>query len=149
PKMRLVNVKTSVQILYEFLSLPIWKARHELYAAWIFCEIINAIESDRPHIHANGQQLVFSFSGAHLATLQSYSPNLQLWCELRTPLKNPRGKSRKNAIQPDYSLAIGPVNYTKNTIIVVECKQYKVPSIKNFADALRDYAVGRENARVI
>jgi len=134
----------------EFLNLPIWKKRYELYSAWISTCILEALK-DNPHrIHTFNESIVFSFSGTHLATFDNFTPRLHVWSELRSPLENPIGKGRKKAIQPDYSLITDPVtNKTETSVLVIECKQYIKPSKKNFANALTDYAKGRPNSNVI
>jgi hypothetical protein len=137
-----------VQSLLEFLNLPIWRKRHELYSAWISTQIVNAIPGST-RIHQLEGRLEFSFSGTHLATADDFDPRLHVWAELRSPLEKPRGKSREKAIQPDYSLITDPVSNPKSSILEVECKQYRRPSARNFSDALSDYARGRPNAVVV
>lgn len=143
------TVENERENLIEILNLPIWKHRYELYAAWIFTQIINALDISKASINSEQGVLEFSFSGINLATYNNYNPILQVWTELRTHYATPIGKGRKENIQPDYSLAIEPVEDPNSSILVVECKQYKRASAKNFSAALQDYAKGRPNAEVI
>jgi hypothetical protein len=140
---------TMVQQLLEFLSLPIWQRRHELYSAWVSTQILDAIPAEPVRIHTVGDKLVFAFSGTHLATADAYQPRLHVWAELRSPLEDPIGKSRSASIQPDYTLVTDPITSPEASILEVECKQYRRPSVRNFSDALTDYARGRPNAIVV
>lgn len=135
--------------LQDFLNLPIWKQRHELYSAWIATQIVNALRDYGVEIHCVGDQLLFEFRGTHLATLGTFHPNLHLMAELRSPLTAPRGSGRKHAIQPDYSLITSPITSPECSVVEVECKQYLVASKQKFADALTDYANGRPNAQIV
>jgi hypothetical protein len=69
--------------------------------------------------------------------------------ELRSPLARPVGRGRKAGIQPDYVLVTPPVTAASSAIAVIECKQYRRASPTNFSSALRDYAAGHPNARVL
>jgi hypothetical protein len=144
-----VEGETLVRQLEEFLKLPIWQRRHELYSTWIATQLIDALKDKSVRIHQMEGNLVFSFSGTHLATADALDPRLHVWAELRSPLVDPIGKSRKRAIQPDYSLITDPVTSPEASILEVECKQYRRSSAKNFSAALTDYAKGRPNAHVV
>lgn len=135
--------------LQDFLNLPIWQRRHELYSAWISTQIVNALRDHDVELHCTGNQLLFEFKGTHLATVEALHPNLHLMAELRSPLAAPRGAGRKRAIQPDYSLITSPITSPDCSILEVECKQYLVASKRKFADALTDYANGRPNAQIV
>jgi hypothetical protein len=135
--------------LQDFLSLPVWQRRHELYSAWISTQILNALRDQGVEIHSFGGQLLFEFKGTHLATIGTFHPNLHLMAELRSPLAAPRGMGRKRAMQPDYSLITSPITSPEGSILEVECKQYLVASKRKFADALTDYATGRPNAQIL
>ncbi len=135
--------------LQDFLNLPVWQRRHELYSAWISTQIVNALSDYGVDLHCVGGQLLFEFKGTHLATIGTFNPNLHLMAELRSPLAAPRGFGRKRAIQPDYSLITSPITSPECSILEVECKQYLAASKRKFADALTDYANGRLNARIV
>lgn len=135
--------------LQDFLNLPIWRQRHELYSAWVSTQIVNALRDHGVEIHCIGGQLLFEFKGTHLATIGTFRPNLHLMAELRSPLAAPRGAGRKRAIQPDYSLITSPITSPECSILEVECKQYLAASKRKFADALTDYANGRPNAQIV
>lgn len=143
------NKTVLTQELMSFLELPIWKQRYDLYAAWISTQMMTAInDTAMKYIHEDGA-VTFSFARTHLATSRKYNPTLELWSELRTPLANPKGKSRLRSIQPDYSLLTEIADAERSTLLVVECKQYRRAGSKNFALALEDYSRGRPNARVV
>jgi len=135
--------------LQDFLNLPVWQRRHELYSAWIATQIVNALRDHTVALHCVGGRLLFEFKGTHLATIGSFHPNLHLMAELRSPLAAPRGVGRKRAIQPDYSLITSPITSPECSILEVECKQYLAASKRKFADALSDYANGRPNAQIV
>ena len=135
--------------LEEFLRLPLWKRRHELYSAWVSTEILKAVEAGEPRIHHANGKLVFAFSGTHLATLERTDARLHVWAELRSALSTPVGKGRVGAIQPDYTLTQYPITEPESAVVVVECKQYWRASAKNFSDALSDYASGRPAATIV
>jgi len=40
-----------VRDLQEFLNLPIWQRRHELYSAWISTQLVDALEGHSVRIH--------------------------------------------------------------------------------------------------
>lgn len=133
----------------ELLNLPIWNRRHELYQTWILTQIDKALEDyPRTIYHVNGA-LILRFSGTHVGTIETEKGRIHLWSELRSPLANPLGKGRKGHIQPDYSLTFEPITAPSQTVVAIECKQYRRANPKNFADALIDYARGRPNAKVL
>ncbi|HXF68667.1 MAG TPA: hypothetical protein VNK89_02575 [Thermoflexus sp.] len=143
------TVQQLTQALIELLHLPIWRRRHELYQVWVLTQIDEALKPYRPKVHHVDGTLLFSFSGTHVATAECEEGNLHIWSELRTPLKNPIGRGRKKGIQPDYTIALEPITNPLSTRVVVETKQYARASVRDFVEALIDYARGRPNARVI
>ena len=133
-----------------YLDLPLWKQRHELYSAWVSTQILAAADSLPKRVHTEDRTLRFQFSGSHLATLPTLVPAVHLWAELRSPLKHrPLGSGRKSKIQPDFTLLQDPLTGERSAFLVVECKQYKKASKKNFLAALIDYGRGRPNAQII
>jgi len=144
------SITENIEEIFEFLDLPIWKQRHELYSVWVGIKTLSILQKRYPiRIHSVENNLTFSFSGTHLATVDNVLPNLHFWSELRSPLANPIGKFRKKAIQPDYSLLKDPVTNSKSSILEIECKQYKKASKQNFIAAVTDYANGRPNAQIV
>jgi hypothetical protein len=134
--------------LYEFLQLPIWKHRYELYSNWVCTQLVSALNDRQPLIHAERGTIRFAFSGTHLATFDGFSPRLHIWTELRVPLSDPVGKGRTAAIQPDITLLEDPIT-ARRAPLTVECKQYRKASNRKFAAALTDYARGHVDARII
>lgn len=133
----------------ELLNLPIWSRRHELYQTWVLTQIDKALEDYKRTIHHVDGALILNFSGTHIAALETEKGRIHLWSELRSPLANPVGEGRKGHIQPDYTLTFEPITSPSQTIVAIECKQYRKANPKNFADALIDYARGRPNAKIL
>jgi uncharacterized protein YfaP (DUF2135 family) len=133
----------------DFINLPVWKRRHEVYAVWVGTRIGKAIDPWEPHYQPDGDVLRFPFSGARLASLSANAEPLEFWTELRTSLQKPVSGKRKGSIQPDYRIAAVPVKTPESSKLVVECKQYKKASAANFSNALNDYASGCPNAAVL
>lgn len=133
----------------ELLNLPIWKNRHELYQTWVLTQIDKAlVDFDRVIHHCEGN-LILRFSGTHIGTIETAIGRVHIWAELRSPLSNPIGKGRKKNIQPDYTLTLEPITSPTQTIVAIECKQYRKANLKNFSNALIDYCNGRPNANII
>lgn len=142
------NRITLEQEFLELINLPTWKKRHELYAVWVCSRIAKALNDLKWVWHPDGDTLRFSFAGVELATLDSGDARFVLWTEKRTPLPEGGLLGRKH-IQPDYRIMTAPTHRTDATSLVVECKQYRRWSKKNFGAALDDYAKGCPNAPVI
>ena len=142
-------VEKNIQVWNEFLKLPVWEKRHEVYSIWIFTQIIFSFPRECVTFRIKDETLIFPFSGASLASVKLNKQVFDVWTELRTQaIVTPIGKSRKTAIQPDYSIVCGNENDIKDTVVVVECKQYKKASKKNFSEAIIDYANNRPKAKV-
>jgi hypothetical protein len=141
-----------VERLLDVLELPVWKRRHELYAAWIFAELVAAMPRDAQLLPSEQGVLRFPFKSTLMASVPSCDPPLEIWSELRSPLSDPLGVSRTTSVQPDYSVllkgAAGKASF-ESSLVEVEVKQYQKPSNKVFAAALRDYAKARPRARVL
>lgn len=142
------NLRTPMERLEEFLQLPVWKFRYDLYSNWICAVVIHVLDDQEPLVHSSNGTIVFSFGGTHLATFDRMKPRIHLWTELRTPLENPVGKGRASNIQPDIVLRRDPLTAGINPV-VVECKQYKKANNRAFGEALTDYANGHLNALII
>lgn len=141
--------KTLVERFLELLSLPIWRRRFELYQVWVLTQIDKALEDYEREIHHVDGVLIFRFSGTHVGTIETCKGRVHIWSELRSPLAEPLGGTRKRHIQPDYTLTFEPITDSSRTLVVVECKQYFRPSPKRFATTLIDYAKGHPRATVI
>ncbi len=149
-----VDVETGIsdgleRRLEEFLNLPMWKQRHEIYSVWVGCQLADVLGESRIVLHPVSGELSFSFKGVHLGTWRRDPIPLYLWCEVRSPLDKPRGVGRKKAIQPDYRAIPAPMSSPELCELVVECKQYWVGDAQGFADAVSDYARGCPQAQVI
>lgn len=134
----------------QFLQLPIWKKRHEVYSIWIFTQMIAKFPKDKLSFNIEKGVLSFPFSGACIAKAIYGDEIFEFWTELRTKTSvTPVGSGRKEGIQPDYSIVYGRADNSEDSIVVVECKQYKKSNTKNFSNAIIDYANNRTNAKVL
>lgn len=133
--------------LKEFLMLPVWKHRYEVYSIWIFTRIMKEIPNKCVKYHVKGGVLSFPFSGACLASATLNSVTYDIWTELRTrAIVKPVGKGRTKNIQPDCSIVCGDPKNIMDSIMAIECKQYKKSSTYNFSNALIDYTHNRPMA---
>lgn len=145
-------VESLVQRLLDILDLPIWKQRHELYAAWVLAELLSAAPASVRIIPAEPGLLSFPFTATRMAELLGCDHEVVVWSELRTPLSDPIGVSRTGNVQPDYSVILDSSGTRPDpaaSVMEIECKQYKRADTRGFAAALRDYAAGRPNAFVL
>jgi hypothetical protein len=141
------GARIEVADLQAYLSLPIWKKRHELYAVWIATEIINALPDHRCEIHSENGRIVFAFRETIVATVKSSWPPVRLISERRVPLDSPVGKGRSSNVQPDYGLWRSE-NGQETCGLVVEVKHYKRSASSSFGDVLIDYARAFPKAEV-
>lgn len=145
-----VQVATSIfESLRKLLSLPLWGQRHDVYAAWVFTLIVDAVGFEKLRFWVVDGRLSFNFSGAQLATYKSMEGDIDIWAELRSPHPAPIGKSRKRAIQPDFSITRDPVSHPDTTIAAIECKQHKRGQRRSNLEALQDYSSGLPNAKIM
>lgn len=142
------NVLCSV--LKDYLSLPVWAHRYEVYSVWVFTRILHGLRGAQIQFHIQDDTLSFPFSGACLAEVRFNNKTYQLWTELRTKaIGKLWGRGRQAHIQPDYSIVCGDFQVASDSVTVVECKQYKKSNPANFGKAVLDYANNRPNARVL
>jgi len=141
-----IETEVLVEQLLELFNLPVWTRRSEFYSVWVGAQLITA-SGNRVRIHSVDRTIVFSFGGAHLATVNVFpEESLHVWCELRT--KGSELVGRKRAIQPDYVVLSEPISHLDSAVLVVECKQYLQQSRKKFANALIDYARNHRKAQI-
>lgn len=140
--------KTTTERFREYLQLPIWKYRHDLYSHWVCAAVVNALDDQAPVIHSFNDAIEFLFSGTHLATFDNFNPKIHLWTEFRTPLKKIVGKGRSSHVQPDIILRQDPLTANNNPM-VIECKQYKKANNRSFGEAITDYANGHPKSIII
>ena len=141
--------ETILESLRKLLSLPLWGQRHDVYAAWVFTLIVDAVGFENLRFWVVDGRLSFNFSGSQLATYESVEGNVDIWAELRSPHPAPIGKGRKRAIQPDYSITGYPVSHPSTTIVAIECKQHKQGKRRSNLEALQDYSSGLPNAQIM
>jgi hypothetical protein len=148
PKQR--DLETTVVEIEHLLSLPVWKLRHELYSIWVLTQMVEALGGiENFDFMLEGELFHIPFSAKLLAILKNVTPPVRIWSEVRFPLANPRGKGRKEGMQPDYTLTVDTGDPPVGSFALVECKQYLRASLKNFSDAVIDYATGQPRADVI
>lgn len=145
-------IETMVQSLLDVLDLPIWRQRHELYAAWVLAEIVAAAPVPARLIPAEPGVLRFPFRATPMAQLAPCDHEVIVWSEVRTPLTDPTGASRTGNVQPDYTIVVDaadPRSAPEASVLEVECKQYRRAANKSFVAALTDYAAARPGALVV
>ena len=142
------EIEDVVTELTELLNMPVWKKRYELFSTWMLSALDQALANYDRKIHDNSGVLLLNFSATHLMTVQSADGPFEIWAENRTYLLNPTGHGRKSGIQPDYTIYQPTVGDPKDCIACVEVKQYKKASVRNFGNALNDYANGLPNADI-
>ncbi|MGK9283150.1 hypothetical protein [Sinorhizobium meliloti] len=147
--LRKIRTQVSFGDLQKFLSLPVWKKRHELYAVWIFTELLEAADHHDLRLHHDNGRITFQFRETLLASIVSARPNLDMITERKTPLDDPVGKGRTGNVQPDYSVWENGRLANKRCILVVEVKHYKRTANRSFADVLTDYAAAHPDAKVV
>lgn len=141
------EIEKHKRVWKEFLTLPVWKHRHEVYSIWIFTQIMKEIPNKFVKYHVKDGVLSFPFSGACLASATLNSVTYDIWTELRTEaIVKLVGKGRTKNIQPDYSIVCGDPKSIMDSIMTIECKQYKKSSTYNFSRALIDYTHNRPMA---
>jgi len=133
--------------LEEFLNLPLWKARDQLFGLWTCAQITAAVGYDRVTFHTVNGGLHFRFRATHVATVR-VEPPLHLFAELRTSAARLLGHGRTRGIQPDWRLVREPVSEESSQLLILECKQYARPSRRNFLEAVIDYATNSGDAKV-
>lgn len=141
-----------IRQLMDILNLPVWKKRHAVYAVWIGSQIWQALKNEWHFaFHLHNDILSFAFSGVHLATLLRPGTDEvhSWWTELRTPCANLPSGHRSRAIQPDFRVRRAPFSSPESDTLVVEVKQYKRSSTRNFSAALDDYAFACPKAHVL
>jgi hypothetical protein len=133
--------------LQAYLSLPIWKKRHELYAVWVATEIVNALPDHRCEIHHEDGRIVFAFRQTLVATVKSCWPSVQLISERRVRLTAPVGEGRSRNVQPDYGLWRHEAG-SETCGLIIEVKHYKRSASSRFRNVLIDYARALPKAQV-
>lgn len=138
-----------IKTFEEYLSLPIWKARHEIYSVWVSIKIKEATEYLGPQINTNGGKLEYGFKAYNLISYNTLPVKIDLYSELKLSHDKNISDKRIENVQPDYTLVRKTANpLNEDAILVVECKQYKKSSKKNFAEAIIDYANAHPNAHI-
>jgi hypothetical protein len=139
-----------VRSLLDILDLPLWKRRYELYAAWVLAELLASVRVEARLIPSEPGVLRFPFRPTRMAELLGCEHEVAFWSEVRTPLVDPQGKSRKGGVQPDYTVLVDVAEPDPEaSVMEIECKQYRRAASQSFVAALADYARARPNALVI
>ncbi len=134
--------------LDRFLSLPVWQKRHEIYAVWIFTEMVAAVDRHDLEVHHDHGRLAFEFRETRLATITSARPELELITERRSPLANPLGAGRNANVQPDFGVWT-QASAGHRCTLVVEVKHYKRSANRSFSEVLADYAAAHQHAQIV
>ena len=145
---RKVSTLELYNAIIDILDMPFWKQRYEMYSAWVFTCIAESVSDLGIIYNVEDGVLQFKFSGALLAAICLPDMEIEVWAEKRFPAVNLEGEGRTNNIQPDYSI-IKKTNGKEEVCMLIECKQYKRSSIRNFANAVNDYANTKKEAKVL
>jgi hypothetical protein len=137
-----------VRRLFDILDLPLFGRRHELYAAWVFAELLAVAPAPVQIAPDDRGVLRFPFARTEMARLTGGACDVVVWSELRSPLTDPVGYGREASVQPDYSVLVGGAD-AADSVLEIECKQYRRANRKAFAAALEDYARARPGALVL
>lgn len=148
---QITEVEDRSSDVLQFLRLPIWKQRYELYSVWVLTQMVNALGGPRKFDFMLDDKGVFHvpFAARRLATLKTVEPPVHICSEVRYPLIEPVGKGRKEGMQPDYSLSVDRKDIPTTSFALVECKQYLSEARHKFGDAITDYAKGQPDAEVM
>lgn len=147
------QISVQEEVLEEFLNLPVWRHRHELYAVWVASFLTAAARPYGIRFHLQDGVLAFPFHKVKVATIGPPDrPALELWSELRTPAIDPFGD--RQGVQPDFRLRApfdeGVSPWTGDPdFLVIECKQHQRPSNRDFAEILTSYAHSSPYAHVL
>jgi len=141
------GARINIADLQAYLSLPVWRKRHELYAVWIATEIVNALPDHVCQIHHEDGKIVFAFRETLLATVKSSWPIVRLISERRVPLDAPVGKGRSGNVQPDYGLWRHEAG-VETCGLIIEVKHYKRSASSSFGHVLADYSRAFPKANV-
>lgn len=141
-------VEVNIEDLKTFISLPLWKKRHEFFAAWIASEMLASLEQHDVHLHHENGKITLPFRETIVATVTSTLPSVQLIAERRTDLLSPVGKGRSGGVQPDFGWWR---NDSRAAIceLVVEVKHYKKAAPTAWGEVFEDYARAHPNAKVL
>jgi hypothetical protein len=128
--------------------MPFWKHRYEMYSAWVFTCIAESVSDLGICYNVVNGILEFKFKETLLATVYLPDAEYEIWAEKRYKAdKVTPGSGRKEHIQPDYSI-IRRNKDSESFCALIECKQYKKSSTRNFAAAVNDYAGNVPDAKV-
>lgn len=138
-----------VKVFLDILDLPLWRARHELYAFWVLSEIGRAIGPHDLRLTVKDGQLDLRFKATTIGTLRTSAGTMFLMAEVRTKLANPIGKGRRAGVQPDYQISYSPTSDANAARLLIECKQYAKAARKPFTAVLFDYCRACPDAAVL
>jgi len=130
-----VDVMTLLEVVKEFLNLPLWRQRHLLYEVWVLCATLDACEQASWGVELNGLThanatwtLSVGPSRNPVATLR-YRPNptisLDVWRE-------PSRTTSSGVLTPDLTVAT-PSPYVRD-LFVVEAKDRQKMSVGHGQD---------------
>jgi hypothetical protein len=143
-----VTEKTLYRVLTDILDMPFWKHRYEMYSAWVFTCIAESVSDLGICYNVENGVLEFKFRETLLATVFLPDGDYEIWAEKRYKADHVTpGSGRKEHIQPDYSI-IRRNKDSESFCALIECKQYKKSSTRNFAAAVNDYAGNVPDAKV-
>ena len=123
--------------LKKLLSLPVWRNRYDLYSVWVGIQACKCFADHDITINVDGDTIRFPFKKTKVFDFHYNGNWIAMYSEVRTSANGIklRGKSRIDAVQPDFAFEIDQTNHTP---LVIEVKHYKSPS-RSFIAAVDDY----------
>ncbi len=141
-------IANSADALSAFLDLPLWRRRHEFYAAWIASKLVDACDGHEMILRSESGVIALPFRKTIVAELLTPSRHI-LMSEVRTQLEDPADKTkRKGNVQPDFTFWRAD-DGTDVCDLVVEVKHYLRPAKKSWVDVFTDYARAHPQAKVV
>jgi hypothetical protein len=144
----LAHTQTPIEALEEFLDLPLWNYREKIYSVWLITIVESAFSDGEFVMMGDNGKLVFVFGKTLVARIRTWGAELDLISEMRTPAGNIKLLGRTYGVQPDYIVNYRDGSPMGRVVYVLEAKQYAKADLKEFREALYDYAAVHKESLV-
>lgn len=134
-----------IELLFEFLNLPMWKYRWFLYEVWCSLKAVEALNDYNPCLIVKDNMLKIDEGKrwSKLANFESDMGTVSLFCQAYIETKVI--KDRK-AIMPDLIISKKGGSINPEIIILIEFKQRISYSSNSLIKLINDYAQGSPNS---